>query len=250
MSREIVAVLPGIRRRRRRGSCSSTTSALCPSSPEENSKGILTDRDIVIRCVAAGKQPDSVKASELMTRDVAFVTPDQTVHDAVRMMAAEQVRRLPVVSNGFIDGMVSLADIARRHAGPRSPRPSATSAPRPTAPVTRSGRNSGPVRRRRFGTRARMVCLQSRICIRERSKPLKKLSGIIRMASFAGSRFGIRRTGPGLRRNAAPGGGCAQSPAFAGDCFLEGDWAIIGTEHGAYVPCERPYILESEGKAA
>lgn len=54
----------------------------------------------------------------MMTQEVAYVTPDQTVHDLVQMMAAEQVRRLPVIRDGYIDGMVSLADIARRHAGP------------------------------------------------------------------------------------------------------------------------------------
>ena len=81
-------------------------------------KGILTDRDIVLGCVAQGKDPHDVKASSLMTREVAYVTPNQTVHDAVQMMASEQVRRLPVVRDGYIDGIVSLADIARRHAGP------------------------------------------------------------------------------------------------------------------------------------
>ena len=53
-----------------------------------------------------------------MTTDVAFVTPENSVHDAVSLMAAERVRRLPVVNNGFVDGMVSLADIARIHSGP------------------------------------------------------------------------------------------------------------------------------------
>ena len=118
MSREIVAVLPGDTAEAAARRMQQHDVGSRPVVSGGELKGILTDRDIVIRCVAAGKQPDSVKASELMTRDVAFVTPDQTVHDAVRMMAAEQVRRLPVVSNGFIDGMVSLADIARRHAGP------------------------------------------------------------------------------------------------------------------------------------
>lgn len=81
-------------------------------------KGILTDRDIVLRCVANGKSPSKVKVSDLMTTDISFITPDQTVHDAINIMAAEKVRRLPVINNGYVDGMISLADIARLHAGP------------------------------------------------------------------------------------------------------------------------------------
>ncbi len=81
-------------------------------------KGLLTDRDIVVRCISKGKSANSTKVSDLMTTDVAFVTPENSVHDAVSLMAAERVRRLPVVNNGFVDGMVSLADIARIHSGP------------------------------------------------------------------------------------------------------------------------------------
>lgn len=81
-------------------------------------KGMLTDRDIVLRCVAGGKDAEKMKVSELMTQDILFVTPDQTIHDAVNMMSSAQIRRLPVVENGAINGMLSLADIARKHAGP------------------------------------------------------------------------------------------------------------------------------------
>lgn len=81
-------------------------------------KGMVTDRDIVLRCVATGKSPSKVKVSDLMSTDISFVTPNQTVHDAVNLMASEQVRRLPVINNGYVDGMISLADIARIHAGP------------------------------------------------------------------------------------------------------------------------------------
>ena len=81
-------------------------------------KGIITDRDIVTRCIAKGKQPDKTKVSELMSTNIAFLNPDQTVHDAVSLMAEEKVRRLPVVKDGHLDGIVSLADIARIHSGP------------------------------------------------------------------------------------------------------------------------------------
>lgn len=81
-------------------------------------KGLLTDRDIVTRCISKGKSANSTKVSDLMSTNVAFVTPEQSVHDAISMMAAERVRRLPVVKEGFVYGMVSLTDIAKIHSGP------------------------------------------------------------------------------------------------------------------------------------
>ena len=76
-------------------------------------KGMITDRDIVLRCIAKDKDVKSVKASDLMSTDLVFLTPEQTVRDATQMMSDNQIRRLPVVDNGHIDGMVSLADIAK-----------------------------------------------------------------------------------------------------------------------------------------
>lgn len=75
--------------------------------------GIVTDRDIILRCVADGKSPDSCKISEVMTTSAATIEPDKTVTDAVTLMASEQVRRLPVVDNGQLVGIVSLCDVAK-----------------------------------------------------------------------------------------------------------------------------------------
>ena len=81
---------------------------------EKNGKfsGIITDRDIILRCMAAGK-PDTVKAEDVMT-DVKLVSisPEHSVTEAARLMAKEQVRRLPVCDNGKIVGILSLSDIA------------------------------------------------------------------------------------------------------------------------------------------
>lgn len=82
-------------------------------------KGILTDRDIILRCVAFGKDPSQVRSEDIMTSHVACLTPEQPVQDAMSMMATEQVRRLPVVENGVIQGIVSFSDVARRHTGPQ-----------------------------------------------------------------------------------------------------------------------------------
>lgn len=76
-------------------------------------KGMLTDRDIVLRCVAQGKDPSHVKAGDIMTTGTVYITPHQSVDDAVRMMSYEQIRRLPVVEDGKLAGIISLADLAR-----------------------------------------------------------------------------------------------------------------------------------------
>jgi len=85
---------------------------------EKRLKGIMTDRDIVIRCVAKRKNPEAVSAGEIMTNRIVYVSAEQPVSEAVSMMATEQIRRLPVLEDGKIVGMISFADIARRDASP------------------------------------------------------------------------------------------------------------------------------------
>lgn len=75
-------------------------------------QGMLTDRDIVIRCVASRSDPKNTKVSELMTRSVVTVSPDDDVHTAARVMSGEQVRRVPVADNERLVGILSLADIS------------------------------------------------------------------------------------------------------------------------------------------
>lgn len=75
-------------------------------------RGIVTDRDIVTRCVAAEEDPEKVQVKDIMTRNCAVVSPDDDVREAARMMAGKQVRRLPVLEGGKVVGMVSLGDLA------------------------------------------------------------------------------------------------------------------------------------------
>ncbi len=75
--------------------------------------GIVTDRDIVTRCVAAGEDPSRVPVRDIMSLAPATAAPGDDVHTAARQMAARQVRRLPVVEGGSVVGMVSLGDLAR-----------------------------------------------------------------------------------------------------------------------------------------
>jgi len=76
-------------------------------------RGILTDRDIVLRCVAADADPAQVKVNEIMSRGVITAGPFDPVDKVVRLMSEDQVRRLPVVDSGKVVGMVSLGDMAR-----------------------------------------------------------------------------------------------------------------------------------------
>jgi CBS domain-containing protein len=76
-------------------------------------KGMLTDRDIVVHVVARGKDPSNTRASELEQGEIITLRPDDSVEHAVELMAQYQVRRLPVVEDGQILGMVSQADVAK-----------------------------------------------------------------------------------------------------------------------------------------
>ena len=75
--------------------------------------GIVTDRDIVIRVVAAGKDPTHVAVSEVMTADPITVTPGTTAEDASKLMSDKQVRRLPVTDSGRLVGMLVIGQLAR-----------------------------------------------------------------------------------------------------------------------------------------
>ena len=77
-------------------------------------RGVLTDRDIVLRSVAANEDAGQQQVREIMTRRVVTVAPEDPLSMAAQLMAREQVRRLPVLENGRLCGMVSLGDLAGR----------------------------------------------------------------------------------------------------------------------------------------
>ena len=76
--------------------------------------GIITDRDIVIRAIAAGKDARSTKISEVMTADPSTIASGATDDEAEKLMAKSQVRRLPVVDGGKLVGIIVTAQLARR----------------------------------------------------------------------------------------------------------------------------------------
>lgn len=75
-----------------------------------NAVGIVTDRDIVLRSVSTGN--NQAKAQDVMTSRLVYATPDMHAHDAADLMAKNQIRRLPVVENGKLVGILSIGDLA------------------------------------------------------------------------------------------------------------------------------------------
>src|SRR5215212_4895352 len=68
--------------------------------------GILTDRDIVVRAIAEHRDPSSTKVGDVATRDVATLTPDSSIEDAIKLVREKNVRRIPVVEDGRPAGIV------------------------------------------------------------------------------------------------------------------------------------------------
>jgi CBS domain-containing protein len=76
-------------------------------------KGVVTDRDIVVRCVAEGADPTSTSVSELAEGKPVTIGADDPIDEALRTMIEYGVRRLPVIDGDRLVGMVSQADVAR-----------------------------------------------------------------------------------------------------------------------------------------
>ncbi|NRD78751.1 CBS domain-containing protein [Bacillus sp. BRMEA1] len=84
-----------------------------PIVDNEKLVGMITDRDIVLRGIAE-KHPPSSKVEDIMSNDLITISPDATSREAVQLMSDHQIRRLPVVENGKLIGIVSLGDFAIR----------------------------------------------------------------------------------------------------------------------------------------
>ena len=74
--------------------------------------GLVTDRDLVTRCLASGRSPANTPVRDVMTSKIVSATPDMDASMAAGLMGREQIRRLPVLENGRLCGMVSLGDLA------------------------------------------------------------------------------------------------------------------------------------------
>ncbi len=88
--------------------------ALPVCDDEGRLRGLVTDRDIVTRCIAMDYDPTDTMLREIMSRGILTCQPEDEAGQAAAAMAREQIRRLPVTENGRLVGMVSLGDMARR----------------------------------------------------------------------------------------------------------------------------------------
>ena len=87
---------------------------ICEGEETKRVLGMVTDRDIVVRAVAAGHNPVSMKASEVMSHPIASVEPEADIESALKSMEDNQIRRIPVVDHqGVLVGMLAQADVAR-----------------------------------------------------------------------------------------------------------------------------------------
>ncbi|MFD7262221.1 CBS domain-containing protein [Streptomyces sp. NPDC059874] len=80
---------------------------------DEKLKGMLTDRDIVVKVLGAGKDPGQVKAGDLAQGEAVTIGADDDAAEILRTMSEHQVRRLPVIDGHTLVGIVALADVAR-----------------------------------------------------------------------------------------------------------------------------------------
>ena len=83
-----------------------------PITEDEKLVGMITDRDITTRVVAEAADPMKTSVGDVYSRDLVSVEPDKGLDEALQLMARHQVRRLPVVENGRLVGIVAQADIA------------------------------------------------------------------------------------------------------------------------------------------
>jgi CBS domain-containing protein len=87
-----------------------------PICGEDNRlKGVVTDRDIVVKCLAKGGDPRSVKAGELGEGKPVTIGADDSIEEAIKTMQEHQVRRLPVIDGHDLVGILSQADVARNY---------------------------------------------------------------------------------------------------------------------------------------
>ena len=86
--------------------------ALPVCTPQGMLCGMVTDRDLVVRCLAMGKLPSATCVREIMTKQVISVNPNMEASVAAHLMGRKRVRRLPVVEHGKVRGILSLDDLA------------------------------------------------------------------------------------------------------------------------------------------
>jgi CBS domain-containing protein len=80
---------------------------------EERVVGMFTERDVLTRIVAAGRNPQSTRVHEVMTAKVVTITPETTVEQVMDIFATKRCRHLPVIADGHLHGLISIGDVSR-----------------------------------------------------------------------------------------------------------------------------------------
>ena len=111
MKKDLVKVIPGTSVREAAKIFRDKNIGCILVSGNGSLKGILTDRDIAC-WLADGKDPDYTKVDEIMNREPTFCSPNTDIFEASKVMASKGVRRLPIQSNGKLEGIVSISDLA------------------------------------------------------------------------------------------------------------------------------------------
>ena len=113
MTRNVTTAAPEMTLREVAALLRETDVGALPVVKDGKLAGIITDRDIVIRAVAEGKDTNTVTVAEVMTAEIFSAGPDTFVFEVIRLMGDKQIRRVPVVeASGELCGMIAMADIA------------------------------------------------------------------------------------------------------------------------------------------
>lgn len=115
MTKDITVVNPESSIRDAAEKMRALDTGILPVCDGRDMVGVITDRDIVIRTTADGKDPAGAKVKEAMTTEVAFCLEDEDIEKIAHRMEENRIRRMPVISHGKkLVGMISLADMAAR----------------------------------------------------------------------------------------------------------------------------------------
>lgn len=117
MTRDVMSVSPQETIRRAAQMMDELNVGALPVCDGQKLVGMVTDRDITVRAVAAGQSPDSAHVEDIMSGTVQWCFDDQTVDEVMQQMGDTQIRRLPVVDHDTKEliGIVSLGDLATKH---------------------------------------------------------------------------------------------------------------------------------------
>jgi CBS domain-containing protein len=138
MSTDVQVIEPQESLRRAAQLMQSLDVGALPVCIGERLLGMVTDRDITVRGVAAGRNPDDACVSDVMTAGVEFCTAEQDTEEVMRVMGDKQVRRLPVIDGDRrLIGIVSIGDLALRQPGHIDETVREISEPAPPAPALR-----------------------------------------------------------------------------------------------------------------